>query len=114
MTSIRPRPQALAPALAPALLPWTSAALLGLLLRNKPRAVPLDTAPMRRILLFRYDAIGDMIVTTAVIEMSIAAVIAIVLSDVPRSDAGSAAGVSATCDPAENCTGASANCCHPG
>ncbi len=44
-------------------------AVLRLFLRNTPHEVPLDSAKVRRILLFRYDAIGDMVVTTAAMDL---------------------------------------------
>ena len=43
--------------------------LLRLILLNKPHPLPLDVTKVRRILLFRYDAIGDMVVTTAAMDM---------------------------------------------
>lgn len=43
--------------------------ILRLFLRNKPHDVPLDEKKIHRVLLFRYDAIGDMAVTTAAIDL---------------------------------------------
>lgn len=43
--------------------------ILGLIFRNKPAEIPLDTSKIRKILIFRYDAIGDMIVTTPVFNL---------------------------------------------
>lgn len=43
--------------------------LLRLLFRNKPATAPLNAAFCRKILLCRYDRIGDMIVTTPVINL---------------------------------------------
>jgi len=43
--------------------------LLRVFLRNKPHTLPLDATKIKRILLFRYDAIGDMVVTTAAMDM---------------------------------------------
>ncbi len=44
-------------------------ALLRLFLRNVPHTVPLNNEKVKRILLFRYDAIGDMVVTTAAMDL---------------------------------------------
>ncbi len=46
-----------------------SYSILRLFLRNKPHTVPLDGNKIHRVLLFRYDAIGDMAVTTAAIDL---------------------------------------------
>lgn len=38
-------------------------------LRNRPAELPIDAARVRRVLVMRYDAIGDMVVTTPVLEL---------------------------------------------
>lgn len=43
--------------------------ILRLFLRNRPHTIPLDSTKIQRILLFRYDAIGDMVVTTAAMDL---------------------------------------------
>jgi hypothetical protein len=40
--------------------------LLGMVFRNDVSHVPLDLGKIRRVLIFRFDRIGDMIVTTPV------------------------------------------------
>ena len=44
-------------------------AFLRLILRNRPASVPLDPKRIRRILIFRYDAIGDMVVTLPSVDI---------------------------------------------
>lgn len=43
--------------------------LFRLILRNTTHSIPLRPERVRRVLLFRYDAIGDMVVTTAAIDL---------------------------------------------
>lgn len=43
--------------------------ILRLFLRNKPHNIPINPDKVKRVLLFRYDAIGDMVVTTAAIDL---------------------------------------------
>ncbi len=44
-------------------------ALLRLVLRNRPATAPLDPATTKKILIFRYDAIGDMVVTMPSVDI---------------------------------------------
>src|SRR5688500_18873088 len=44
-------------------------AILRLILRNEPASTPLDPERIRKILIFRYDAIGDMVVTLPSVDI---------------------------------------------
>jgi ADP-heptose:LPS heptosyltransferase len=44
-------------------------AILRVILRNRPVAAPLDPEQIRKILIFRYDAIGDMVVTLPSVDI---------------------------------------------
>ncbi|MBM2815713.1 MAG: glycosyl transferase family 9 [Ignavibacteria bacterium] len=43
--------------------------IISLFFRNKPRSTPLNPDSIKRVLIFRYDAIGDMIVTMPAVDV---------------------------------------------